>query len=44
MVPDEIIKRYMRWFAQDEELAQQVVNAWNAVVERGEADLVVEMH
>lgn len=37
--PDvEPIELYLRWFAEDAELAQQVADAWNAVVERGEAD------
>lgn len=34
------VARYLPWLAEDEELAQQVSDAWNTVVERGEADLV----
>lgn len=30
---------YFRWLREDVKLAQQVADAWNAVVERGEADL-----
>lgn len=37
------INMYLRWFAQNAELAQQVADAWNAVVERGEADMVVQV-
>lgn len=37
------IKIYLRWLAEDAELAQQVANAWNAVVERGEADLKIDI-
>lgn len=32
---------YLPWLAEDAELAQQVADAWNAVVERGEADEVM---
>lgn len=31
---------YLPWLAEDIELAQQVADAWNAVVARGEADVV----
>lgn len=34
------IAYYSRRFREDEELAQCVADAWNAVVERGEADVV----
>lgn len=35
------ITSYLRWLAEDAELAQQVANAWNEVVRRGEADAVL---
>lgn len=44
-VPDEEAtcfrawRRYLVWLRDDEKLAQQVADAWNAVVERGGADL-----
>lgn len=33
-------RRYLAWLRDDEELAQQVADAWNAVVKRGGADLL----
>lgn len=33
------ISRYLPWLAEDAELAQQVADAWNEVVRRGEVDL-----
>lgn len=38
--PPQPVQRYLPWLAEDAELAQQVADAWNAVVERGEADKV----
>lgn len=38
LVEDSTIDRYFYWL-QDAELAQQVADAWNAVVQRGDADL-----
>lgn len=37
---DQAILRYLVWMEQDEELAQRVVDAWNAIEGRGEADKV----
>lgn len=34
----DTVKRYLPWLAESEELSQQVADAWNAVVKRGEAD------
>lgn len=34
------INLYLPWFQQDAELAQRVVDAWNAIVGRGEAGVV----
>lgn len=34
------IKIYLDWLAEDAQLSQQVADAWNKIVERGEADLV----
>lgn len=34
------IEQYLAWLETDAELAQQVADAWNAVVRRGEEDLV----
>lgn len=34
------VKRYLTWLNQDAELAQQVADAWNAVVQRGEASVI----
>lgn len=35
------VDRYLPWLAEDKELAQEVADAWNAIVERGEADTVM---
>lgn len=34
------IERYLPWLTEDEKLAQQVADAWNEVVRRGEASKV----
>lgn len=34
------VQRYLTWLKEDKELARQVADAWNAIVERGEADVV----
>lgn len=36
----QYVERYLAWLTEDDELAQQVVDAWNAVVKRGEAGVV----
>lgn len=33
-------ERYLRWLRDDEDLAHKVADAWTAVVERGQAELV----
>lgn len=38
--PFAIFGLYLPWLEEDAELAQQVADAWNAVVDRGEADVV----
>lgn len=38
--PYGCISYYLPWLHKDKELAQQIASAWNAVVERGEADVV----
>lgn len=38
-LPSALLKLYLPWLEQDADLAQRVADAWNAVVERGEADL-----
>lgn len=37
---DHRIKRYLLWFREDTQLARRVADAWNAIVERGEAGKV----
>lgn len=32
------LMRYLEWLAEDAEVAQRVADAWNAVVQRGQAD------
>lgn len=39
-VATETIQRYLPWLSEDAELARRVADAWNAVVECGEADKV----
>lgn len=34
------VQRYLPWLAEDEELSGKVVEAWNAVVDRGDVDAV----
>lgn len=36
--PSQPIAHYLPWLAEDEELSQRVADAWNAVVDRGQAD------
>lgn len=36
----DAVSSYVEWLEEDEELAQEVTDAWNAVVEQREADLV----
>lgn len=36
----EVIERFLPWLAEDAELAQQVAQVWNDIVDRGEADKV----
>lgn len=35
-----VFEHYLPWLVQDADLAQQVLDVWNAIVERGEADKV----
>lgn len=35
-----VFECYLPWLVRDVQLAQQVLEAWNAIVERGEADKV----
>lgn len=37
---DPPITKYLSWLEQDAKLAQKVADAWNAALERGDADLV----
>lgn len=37
---EPVVKLYLPWLAQDGELAQQVLDVWHSVVDRGEADKV----
>lgn len=37
---ENAVRRYLHWFKDDAKLAEQVADAWNAVVKRGEADRV----
>lgn len=40
MVPGTAPELYFRWLRDDAQLAQQVADAWNELVQRGDADLV----
>lgn len=37
------VERYLQWLEADAELAQRVADAWNSVVEHGDADAILPM-